>query len=52
MKFNDREDIIQLTPLWEGERFPDGRPRVSDDILRRMARVRAFWALLTCWRCS
>ncbi len=40
MKFNSREDIIQLTPLWTGERFPDGRPRVSDDILRRMAKVR------------
>lgn len=26
MKFNDRDDIIQLTPLWYGERFADGRP--------------------------
>ncbi len=36
MKYNNREDIIQLTPLWKGERFPDGRPKVSDDIVRRM----------------
>jgi len=36
MKFNSREDIIQLTPEWTGERLPDGRPKVSDDILRRM----------------
>lgn len=36
MRFNDREDIIQLTPLWKGERFEDGRPRVADDIVRRM----------------
>lgn len=36
MKFNNREDIIQLTPLWRGDRFDDGRPRVPDDIVRRM----------------
>ena len=50
MKFDDRDDIIQLTPLWEGERFPDGRPRVSDDILRRMARVRTEEAWSVLWR--
>ena len=50
MNFNNREDIIQLTPLWEGERFPDGRPRVSDDILRRMARVRTEEAWSVLWR--
>ena len=33
MEFNCREDIIQLTPLWKGERLPDGRPKVSDEIL-------------------
>lgn len=36
MKFDCREDIIQLTPQWKGERFPNGRPRVPDDILCRM----------------
>ena len=39
MKFNDRETIIQLTPLWKGERFPDGRPKVPQkylDIMRTM----------------
>ena len=48
MKFNNREDIIQLTPLWMGERFPDGRPRVPDDILRRMQRVvtEEAWSVL------
>ncbi len=30
MKFNSREEIIELTPLWKGERFPDGRPKVAD----------------------
>jgi regulator of RNase E activity RraA len=50
MKFDNRDDIIQLTPLWKGERFDDGRPRVPDDILRRMERVitEEAWAVL--WR--
>lgn len=34
-----REEIIALTPDWKGERFPDGRPKVSDDILKRMKLV-------------
>ena len=33
MNFNVREDIIQMTSLWKGERFPDGRPRVPDHFL-------------------
>ena len=39
MKFDSREDIIQLTPLWEGERFPNGRPKVPTEILRRMENI-------------
>jgi regulator of RNase E activity RraA len=39
VKFYNREDVIQLTSLWTGERSDDGRPRVSDDILARMERV-------------
>lgn len=50
MQFNCREDIIQLTPLWTGERFDDGRPRVSDDILRRMEYVTTEEAWGICWR--
>lgn len=48
MKFNNRDDIVQWTPLWQGERFPDGRPRVSDDIIHRMKRVTTeeAWAVL------
>ena len=34
-----KEEIIALTPDWKGERFHDGRPKVSDDILRRMKPV-------------
>ena len=33
MNFNDREKIIALTPMWKGERFPDGRPKVADKYL-------------------
>ncbi len=36
MKFSDREEILALTPLWHGERFPDGRPRVPDKYLEAM----------------
>jgi regulator of RNase E activity RraA len=34
-----KEEIIALTPDWKGERFHDGRPKVSDDILKRMKPV-------------
>jgi len=34
-----REQMIFLTQNWTGERFPDGRPRVADDILARMKKV-------------
>lgn len=34
-----REEMIGLTPKWKGERFADGRPKVSDDLLKRMKRV-------------
>jgi len=50
MQFNCREDIIQLTPLWTGERFDDGRPRVSDDVIRRMEYVTTEEAWGICWR--
>lgn len=39
MQFDCREDIIQLTPLWTGERFEDGRPKVPEAILRRFQAV-------------
>ncbi|CAI8045966.1 4-hydroxy-4-methyl-2-oxoglutarate aldolase/4-carboxy-4-hydroxy-2-oxoadipate aldolase [Geodia barretti] len=39
MQLIDKESILAMTHLWEGERFPDGRPRVSDDILRRMKAI-------------
>lgn len=39
MKFSAYEDVVHITSTWEGERFPDGRPKVSDDILRRMRKI-------------
>jgi 4-hydroxy-4-methyl-2-oxoglutarate aldolase len=34
-----RTDLLVMTPLWKGERYPDGRPKVGDDLLRRMKEV-------------
>lgn len=36
MNFNVKEDIIQMTSLWEGERFEDGRPNVPDHYLKEL----------------
>jgi regulator of RNase E activity RraA len=34
-----RADLLELTSSWKGERYPDGRPKVPDDLLRRMRDV-------------
>lgn len=39
MKLNSREEIIALTPLWKGERFPDGRPKVPQKYLDEMKKM-------------
>jgi len=43
-----KEELIFLTPEWKGERYTDGRPKVSDDILNRMKLVtlEEAWAVL------
>jgi regulator of RNase E activity RraA len=43
-----KEEMIALTPEWKGERFPDGRPKVPDDIIRRMksVSVEEAWATM------
>jgi regulator of RNase E activity RraA len=48
MRFDCREDIIQLTPLWKGERFPNGRPRVPDHVLKsiKTATTEEAWGVL------
>jgi regulator of RNase E activity RraA len=34
-----REQMMFYTAQWKGERFPDGRPKVSDDLLKRVVDV-------------
>lgn len=34
-----KEEMIFLTSEWQGERFPDGRPRIPDDLLERAKRI-------------
>jgi 4-hydroxy-4-methyl-2-oxoglutarate aldolase len=34
-----KEEMEYYTSYWKGERFPDGRPKVPDDIIRRMRYV-------------
>ena len=34
-----REQMLFYTSGWKGERFPDGRPRVPDDLLKRVVNV-------------
>jgi 4-hydroxy-4-methyl-2-oxoglutarate aldolase len=45
-----REDRIAYTPLWSGERFPDGRPKVPDDLIERMKGVSIEEAWSVCNR--
>lgn len=42
------EELIALTPKWEGERFSDGRPKVPDELLERMKLVthEEAWAVM------
>jgi 4-hydroxy-4-methyl-2-oxoglutarate aldolase len=37
--FNSAEELIYLTQEWEGERFDDGRPKVSNEILEWIEKV-------------
>jgi regulator of RNase E activity RraA len=34
-----KADLLALTAGWNGQRCPDGRPRVTDDLLKRMTAV-------------
>jgi regulator of RNase E activity RraA len=31
-----RDELVELTGGWTGDRFPDGRPRVPDDVIKRL----------------
>lgn len=43
-----KDEMLQYTALWKGERFPDGRPKVSDDLINRMryVSVTEAWQIL------
>lgn len=44
----DKDIIKAYSSLWKGDRFPDGRPKVPDDILERMKKVEIeeAWSVL------
>ena len=44
-----KEELLSLTSEWKGERFPDGRPKVPEDIIRRMksVSVEEAWATMS-----
>lgn len=43
-----KEDLIYLTSEWKGERFPDGRPKIPDDLLQRAKAINTeeAWTIL------
>jgi regulator of RNase E activity RraA len=43
-----KDELLFLTPLWKGDRFPDGRPKVPDELLKRLKLVthEEAWAVL------
>src|SRR5512147_3137867 len=43
-----KDQVVEYSPQWKGERFPDGRPKVPDEILQRMKAVsiEEAWAVL------
>lgn len=34
-----KEEMLFLTSAWQGERFDDGRPKISDDLLERAKKI-------------
>lgn len=45
-----KDDLVRYTSQWTGERFPDGRPKVPDEILNRMKAVSIEEAWAVCRR--
>lgn len=43
-----KEHLAEYSAAWKGERFPDGRPKVPDDILQRMkpVSIEEAWGVL------
>lgn len=44
-----RDELIFLTSAWKGERFPDGRPKIPDDLIRRARNIAIedAWTILS-----
>jgi regulator of RNase E activity RraA len=44
-----RDELVFLTSEWKGERFPDGRPKIPDDLLRRARNIAIedAWTILS-----
>lgn len=44
-----RDELIFLTAEWKGERFPDGRPKIPDDLIRRARSIAIedAWTILS-----
>ncbi|HLU90379.1 MAG TPA: hypothetical protein VKZ51_11145, partial [Cyclobacteriaceae bacterium] len=34
-----KDELIFLTSEWKGERFEDGRPRISDELIERAKKI-------------
>jgi regulator of RNase E activity RraA len=34
-----KEELLFLTSAWKGERFPDGRPKIPDELIRRARNI-------------
>lgn len=43
-----RDQVIAMTPDWKGDRLPDGRPNVSDNLLNRLKNIslEEAWGIL------
>jgi regulator of RNase E activity RraA len=43
-----KQHVIEYSAAWKGDRFPDGRPKVPDDLVKRMREVsiEEAWAVL------
>ena len=44
----NKDHLIQCTQEWTGERFPDGRPKVADNVIERMRGVTLTQAWGSC----
>ncbi|HUX94821.1 MAG TPA: hypothetical protein VMV47_03745 [Bacteroidales bacterium] len=44
-----KDEMIFLTSEWKGERFPDGRPKISDDLIARAKNIgiEEAWQILS-----